>query len=139
MIRRPPSSTRTDTRFPYTTLFRSASPRRAGSKPLSLPSTRHGQPALLFLWRGVTGRQSRTKGSGETRNASHPQGKTFPSILRHNTHEFPFAHPFGGELVVHCRKYAASSPYAATHTLLVFLVRLDRERGFEPSTPPMTR
>src|SRR3546814_13720823 len=27
MIRRPPRSTRTDTRFPYTTLFRSAEPR----------------------------------------------------------------------------------------------------------------
>src|SRR3546814_1233698 len=78
-----------------------ASPRRAGSKPLSLPSTRHGQPALLFLWRGVTGRQSRTKGSGETRNAAHRQGKTFPSILRHNSHEFPLARAFGGELVVH--------------------------------------
>src|SRR3546814_17073708 len=29
MIRRPPRSTRTDTRFPYTTLFRSGGPRRA--------------------------------------------------------------------------------------------------------------
>src|SRR3546814_9420443 len=29
MIRRPPRSTRTDTRFPYTTLFRSASPETA--------------------------------------------------------------------------------------------------------------
>src|SRR3546814_17096244 len=28
MIRRPPRSTRTDTLFPYTTLFRSATPRR---------------------------------------------------------------------------------------------------------------
>src|SRR3546814_12335389 len=44
MIRRPPRSTRTDTLFPYTTLFRSAFlserfrrcdvPRKAGSKPL---------------------------------------------------------------------------------------------------------
>src|SRR3546814_16459700 len=32
MIRRPPRSTRTDTLFPYTTLFRSASARRAGGK-----------------------------------------------------------------------------------------------------------
>src|SRR3546814_13959256 len=36
MIRRPPRSTRTDTLFPYTTLFRS--PRlRAGGPPLLLP------------------------------------------------------------------------------------------------------
>src|SRR3546814_2885507 len=47
MIRRPPRSTRTDTLFPYTTLFRScARPRRpaAGARPLpppSLPPSRH--------------------------------------------------------------------------------------------------
>src|SRR3546814_20850920 len=32
MIRRPPRSTRTDTLFPYTTLFRSIAGRRAGSE-----------------------------------------------------------------------------------------------------------
>src|SRR3546814_1980517 len=32
MIRRPPISTRTDTLFPYTTLFRSASVRRAAAR-----------------------------------------------------------------------------------------------------------
>src|SRR3546814_3891542 len=32
MIRRPPRSTRTDTLFPYTTLFRSADPRRIGHR-----------------------------------------------------------------------------------------------------------
>src|SRR3546814_3978972 len=32
MIRRPPRSTRTDTLFPYTTLFRSRSLRRAGAR-----------------------------------------------------------------------------------------------------------
>src|SRR3546814_1318768 len=36
MIRRPPTSTRTDTLFPYTTLFRSVDRRRAG------PDARHG-------------------------------------------------------------------------------------------------
>src|SRR3546814_11978704 len=33
MIRRPPRSTRTDTLFPYTTLFRSPDPRVAKSRP----------------------------------------------------------------------------------------------------------
>src|SRR3546814_6164370 len=33
MIRRPPRSTRTDTLFPYTTLFRSARPAVSRSKP----------------------------------------------------------------------------------------------------------
>src|SRR3546814_1674141 len=34
MIRRPPRSTRTDTLFPYTTLFRSVLPRFGGHRPL---------------------------------------------------------------------------------------------------------
>src|SRR3546814_8805140 len=38
MIRRPPRSTRTDTRFPYTTLFRSLDA-SAGSVALSLPGS----------------------------------------------------------------------------------------------------
>src|SRR3546814_17339381 len=33
MIRRPPRSTRTDTLFPYTTLFRSHPPRRQAAEP----------------------------------------------------------------------------------------------------------
>src|SRR3546814_2835668 len=33
MIRRPPRSTRTDTLFPYTTLFRSAAKKSAAKKP----------------------------------------------------------------------------------------------------------
>src|SRR3546814_5045643 len=36
MIRRPPRSTRTDTLFPYTTLFRSARRHAAGGRPLGL-------------------------------------------------------------------------------------------------------
>src|SRR3546814_3099432 len=47
MIRRPPRSTRTDTLFPYTTLFRS--PDRAGHRALD----RHDRAfdARLALWR----------------------------------------------------------------------------------------
>src|SRR3546814_12384729 len=46
MIRRPPRSTRTDTLFPYTTLFRSKLSRR---DPTSLPENlprRHNVPAM---------------------------------------------------------------------------------------------
>src|SRR3546814_17629919 len=52
MIRRPPRSTRTDTRFPYTTLFRSGSARRrCAARPLE--AARHArapgrQPCRLF-------------------------------------------------------------------------------------------
>src|SRR3546814_17704934 len=53
MIRRPPRSTRTDTLFPYTTLFRS-------------PRKRHAIPAMLR-------EQSRCKriGKGPTRSEEH--------------------------------------------------------------------
>src|SRR3546814_8054067 len=44
MIRRPPRSTRTDTLFPYTTLFRSASVRR------------RGRGARIWAWRPCAGR-----------------------------------------------------------------------------------
>src|SRR3546814_8447530 len=37
MIRRPPRSTRTDTLFPYTTLFRSQAERRAGRRGVRIP------------------------------------------------------------------------------------------------------
>src|SRR3546814_10797319 len=38
MIRRPPRSTRTDTLFPYTTLFRSSRPRRSSHRRIPGPS-----------------------------------------------------------------------------------------------------
>src|SRR3546814_982796 len=62
MIRRPPRSTRTDTLFPYTTLFRSgpasgcaaaAGAARNGARPLPLPSSRrrHNDPPLAVAQR----------------------------------------------------------------------------------------
>src|SRR3546814_3163935 len=41
MIRRPPRSTRTDTLFPYTTLFRSCPPRYDQQRPSASPDTVH--------------------------------------------------------------------------------------------------
>src|SRR3546814_6181433 len=38
MIRRPPRSTRTDTLFPYTTLFRSTAPKSAVAAALEVPT-----------------------------------------------------------------------------------------------------
>src|SRR3546814_17560363 len=56
-IRRPPRSTRTDTLFPYTTLFRSESDRRlqgaaAGGRalPRHLQARRHGAVQGGYLW-----------------------------------------------------------------------------------------
>src|SRR3546814_6597090 len=50
MIRRPPKSTRTDTLFPYTTLFRSG--RGRVSAGLSVSQSRHEGPAGATLRRG---------------------------------------------------------------------------------------
>src|SRR3546814_10954023 len=70
MIRRPPRSTRTDTRFPYTTLFRSpqaAEGRRPGGARLLCAGERGG-------CRGKEcpgpGRVRRTAGKGERRIAA---------------------------------------------------------------------
>src|SRR3546814_5317501 len=53
MIRRPPRSTRTDTLFPYTTLFRSSH-----DEPLAYPGLAHFLEHLLFLGSdGFTGEQ----------------------------------------------------------------------------------
>src|SRR3546814_13701482 len=51
MIRRPPRSTRTDTLFPYTTLFRSSDPRR-----------RRGQPSAVIFAHQRIGRIARAIG-----------------------------------------------------------------------------
>src|SRR3546814_2190663 len=45
MIRRPPRSTRTDTLFPYTTLFRSDGGGGAWREPIAAPRNSHGYAA----------------------------------------------------------------------------------------------
>src|SRR3546814_4146118 len=51
MIRRPPRSTRTDTPFPYTTLFRSAILARRQSKPVLVVDADLEAPGLSYLFR----------------------------------------------------------------------------------------
>src|SRR3546814_9040726 len=81
MIRRPPRSTRTDTLFPYTTLFRSS--KRDGGSPdrattaSSTPATRPRQPAwaapiqLPSSAHSNTGRQSAVSTAQTTRSEEH--------------------------------------------------------------------
>src|SRR3546814_16189111 len=45
MIRRPPRSTRTDTLFPYTTLFRSRRHRRESGRTIRIATSACGRPA----------------------------------------------------------------------------------------------
>src|SRR3546814_7612023 len=77
MIRRPPRSTRTDTLFPYTTLFRSVGSRhrrRRRSMPDRVPETRHtdrrSDPAVRrwnrHLVRGTRGRLEMTRSEEHT-------------------------------------------------------------------------
>src|SRR3546814_5610489 len=58
MIRRPPRSTRTDTLFPYTTLFRSIAPEQRALRPLEhfdpfdvegIEGDRRGAPEIGFV------------------------------------------------------------------------------------------
>src|SRR3546814_1113598 len=60
MIRRPPRSTRTDTLFPYTTLFR--------SRP---PAARRGAGAAAARRRGGTGGARRHRRRGARRSEEH--------------------------------------------------------------------
>src|SRR3546814_1316666 len=70
MIPRPPSSTRTDTLFPYTTLFRSAG--LAGRDGGTPPAPPHGAPGegRLLGQRGKAGAGTRAGGLPGV----HPQG-----------------------------------------------------------------
>src|SRR3546814_1575414 len=69
MIRRPPRSTRTDTLFPYTTLFRSAVGRRATARRGGAGA---GEPAAAGAGRrtdGQSGRSDRRPGVRPVRGA----------------------------------------------------------------------
>src|SRR3546814_1290789 len=63
MIRRPPRSTRTDTLFPYTTLFRSRPQSRSPPRPVERP----GRAVALPL----AGRPPRLKGARRRRSEEH--------------------------------------------------------------------
>src|SRR3546814_17744358 len=69
MIRRPPRSTRTDTLFPYTTLFRSALPSPPGCSSFPTRSVRYALPddPPPAAWRrSVRGRSQRDAGRVQT-------------------------------------------------------------------------
>src|SRR3546814_2649457 len=68
MIRRPPRSTRTDTLFPYTTLFRSTSDRAPKRSVTGINDEENGVPQMRFLSlcsaQGVLGRAVAMAGTG---------------------------------------------------------------------------
>src|SRR3546814_8830662 len=85
MIRRPPRSTRTDTRFPYTTLFRSIASMR-----LALDLGARREHLLLVYRKGVihTGRDDYATLNAEKREfACEPsERRTLPGALRSEEH-----------------------------------------------------
>src|SRR3546814_9933427 len=85
MIRRPPRSTRTDTLFPYTTLFRSLTKtsmacRNRASGQVSLPPLRH--PGLLHSDRFQTGCDRQRNPAGRP----HPQRRIHADCWRSEEH-----------------------------------------------------
>src|SRR3546814_20838573 len=73
MIRRPPRSTRTDTLFPYTTLFRSAFPRivTAPDVPLRTSPRTYPPPRLHGDHHGQSQRKGKAAGSDSHRSEEH--------------------------------------------------------------------
>src|SRR3546814_281958 len=71
MIRRPPKSTRTDTLFPYTTLFRSHSVQHGGEAGWMIPA----QIALEVGQRLVAQRAQARRHDGELGRAAAVQGE----------------------------------------------------------------
>src|SRR3546814_3309041 len=76
MIRRPPRSTRTDTLFPYTTLFRSSSPQTANPPPEpqcpgadQVPSPYTSSPA--YITSAASPKSSRAKPRRAKRSEEH--------------------------------------------------------------------
>src|SRR3546814_10663253 len=72
MLRRPPRSTRTDTLFPFTTLFRSLR-RRNASVPRALPGPVVHQPA---------GHQRDERGGHDSRRRSEEHTSELQSLMR---------------------------------------------------------
>src|SRR3546814_3621126 len=75
MIRRPPISTRTDTLFPYTTLFRSAPspPRRAGENGLRAIDRAQEEPNHCRTGQWRTHRRRRTHAARSEEHTSELQ------------------------------------------------------------------
>src|SRR3546814_8288252 len=117
MIRRPPRSTRTDTLFPYTTLFRSPWPH---SSPNSSPSPRPTHP------------RPRTPRA----NPKPPRNKPF-SRLREKVPEGRMRAPLILTLILlHPNKHPNTKPPNASHTTPPSAPPAPPDPPRQPPTPP---
>src|SRR3546814_7284335 len=78
MIRRPPRSTRTDTLFPYTTLFRSVKIRRSEV----LPPPGEDLRTIALVAKMSRGSISRTSGAKSRANRSEEHTSELQSLMR---------------------------------------------------------
>src|SRR3546814_1290344 len=105
MIRRPPRSTRTDTLFPYTTLFRSTPPRtacrrcsvprhwdsgaarvRPGQRARSVPAVHHLRDRLVRRQPRRARLSAQHQGDGYTLSIGHFNSHVISSITRSEEH-----------------------------------------------------
>src|SRR3546814_4492397 len=83
MIRRPPRSTRTDTLFPYTTLFRSrSSSRRHGTPQARAHTSRRASPSQASSQARVLSMRSIAPGVGAAGRRSEEHTSELQSLMR---------------------------------------------------------
>src|SRR3546814_20266330 len=74
MIRRPPRSTRTDTLFPYTTLFRSAKPVRNGKRRYGECQPVRDDPALRVADGRIAQQRAKHHEANDLKHPGHGTG-----------------------------------------------------------------
>src|SRR3546814_5139130 len=105
MIRRPPRSTRTDTRVPDTTLFRSPQHRRPSG--VLCQCRLHGHPAVRgAVWRGKPG----------ARRVHHAADRQRPVRLRSEEHTSELQSLMRISYAVFCLKKKNTKHYSSTKT-----------------------
>src|SRR3546814_6926927 len=98
MIRRPPRSTRTDTLFPYTTLFRSAVLRRVPPPPAAGAGSPHRLPRPQQVG-GLRSLRKRAAGSEAARSSSTGAGaRPRHAITLHSGCGLPGSNPLSEEI-----------------------------------------
>src|SRR3546814_3681464 len=119
MIRRPPRSTRTDTRFPYTTLFRSAFQLQEGKgghhgrdQPGRNQQAR--QQTHANLQRSV--RLSRSASSTSARNVSNMAATSPPANMRSEEHTSELQSLMRISYAVFCLKKKKNNQTEQNHT-----------------------
>src|SRR3546814_3998461 len=115
MIRRPPRSTRTDTLFPYTTLFRSLAMARAGPRWMIAARRRSARGALL---------------AGATHSWMGPSIQTSYGCVRSEEHTSELQSLMRISYAVFClKKKKIIKTYNSQHDVYMFMLRQSDSRN----------